>query len=175
MEQIPAVSAAILAAVVVWAAVCDVRARRIPNALTVAALLVALVLRGAMGGGELLLGLAGFGMALLVLVPLFALGGVGGGDVKLLAAVGAFLGPTAFIVALLATAIAGGAMSLAWAIRRGVILPVLFSTGGLLKYVITFGHGGERTTRESPGAVSVPYAIAIAAGTLFALWYGTAL
>jgi prepilin peptidase CpaA len=159
----------VLVLLAVWT---DVRTRRIPNGLTATAVVMALALRALLGAGAVAEGLMGAGIALAVLLPLFALGGVGGGDAKLLVAVGAFLGPAGFVVAGLATGIAGGLMALAWSARRGVILPVLLNTGGLLKYVFTAGRSGERATLESPGAVSVPYAIAIAAGTLFALWYG---
>jgi prepilin peptidase CpaA len=162
-----------LIAVVLVGVWTDVRTRRIPNGLTAFALLAALAVRAVFGLAALLDGVLGAGLALVLLLPLFALGGVGGGDAKLLVAVGAFLGPGGFLVALLATAIAGGVMSLVYAVRRGVILPVLLNTRGLLKYVVTGGRSGERSTLATPGALSVPYGVAIAAGTLFALWYGT--
>jgi prepilin peptidase CpaA len=164
--------AAMLAAVVLLAAVTDARTRRIPNALTVTALLAALALRALLGGAALADGLTGAGVALLLLLPLFALGGVGGGDAKLLVAVGAFLGLDAFLVALLATAVAGGAMALVYSVRRGVVIPLLLNTGALVKYVFTAGRAGERPSPEMPGVGAVPYGVAIAAGTLFALWYG---
>lgn len=164
---------AALVVVMVLAAWTDVRTRRIPNSLTVSALLLALALRGMLGGAALLDGLLGAVVAFAVLLPLFALGGVGGGDAKLLVVAGAFLGPKGFVVALLATALAGGVMSLAYAVRRGVILPALLNTGGLLKFVFTAGRSGQRTTLEMPGTLSIPYAVAIAAGSVFALWYGS--
>jgi prepilin peptidase CpaA len=163
-----------LLAVVLVAMWTDVRSRRIPNGLTLTALLAALALRALFGAAAVLDGLLGAGLALALLLPLFALGGVGGGDAKLLVAVGAFLGPKGFLIALLATAIAGGVMSLAWTARRGVILPALLNTRGLLKYVFTAGRRGERTTLAMPGAVSIPYGVAIAAGAIFALWFGAA-
>jgi prepilin peptidase CpaA len=161
----------VVVAVAVWT---DLRSRRIPNTLTIAALVAALAVRAVYGGAVLLDGLLGAGLAFALLLPLFAMGGMGGGDAKLLIAVGAFLGPKGFLVALLATAIAGGIMSLIWAARRGVILPALLNTGGLLKYVVTGGRSGERATLSVPGAVSVPYGVAIAAGAVFALWFGAA-
>lgn len=157
---------------VVLAASWDVWRRRIPNVLTVAAFLVALVIRAFAGSAMVIDGLLGASLAFAVLLPLFAMGGVGGGDVKLLVAVSAFLGLKGAMIGLLATAIFGGALAFFYSVRRGVILPALLNTRGLLKYVVTLGRAGERTTRESAGAVSVPYGVAIAAGALFALWYG---
>jgi prepilin peptidase CpaA len=165
---------AAVATVVLAAALVDVRTRRIPNVLTATALLVALVLRAFLGGPALLDGVLGAGAAFVVLLPLFAMGGVGGGDAKLLIAVGAFLGLKVFFIALLATAVVGGIMAILYSIRRGVILPLLLNTGGLMKFMLTFGRAGERPTRESTAVLSVPYGVAIAAGTLFALWYGGA-
>jgi prepilin peptidase CpaA len=157
------------------AALSDLRTRRIPNALTVGAFALALVLRSFLGAEALVGGLLGAGLALVVVLPLFAMRGVGGGDAKLLVMVGAFLGPGEFVPALLASALVGGAMSLIVAARRGVILPVLLNTGGLVTWIFTLGWRGERTTLVSPGVVSVPYGVAIAIGSVAALYMGGGL
>jgi prepilin peptidase CpaA len=164
-----------LQAALLCAAIADLRDRRIPNVLTVGAGVAALVLRSFLGVEVLVDGLLGAGLGFVILLPLFAMRGVGGGDVKLLIMVGAFLGPAHFLLALLATAMVGGAMSLAAAVRGGVILPVLLNTGGLVKWIFTFGRLGERTTLASPGAVSVPYGVAIAIGSAVALFLGGGL
>src|SRR5690606_32818626 len=119
------------------AAWLDVRAGRIPNLLTVGGLAAA-----------------------------FALRGLGGGDVKLLAAVGAFLGPERLVTALLAGGVAGGVLALAVALRRGVLLPALLGTGNVLAHWLTLGRAGERRTLASPGAITVPYGVAIAVGAV---------
>jgi prepilin peptidase CpaA len=165
-----AFSTTLLLVLVVLAAVSDIRTRRIPNVLTVCALFVALALRSFLGGGALVDGLQGAGLAMLLMLPLFALGGVGGGDLKLLVAVGAFLGPRDLLVALLVTAVAGGVLALGETIRRGVVLPSLLNTAGLARYFFTFGHSGSRPTLAAEGSVSVPYGIAIAIGSLTA-WF----
>jgi prepilin peptidase CpaA len=165
----------VFVAVLVIAALSDLRSRRIPNALTATALVLALALRAFLGDGALVDGLLGAALAFGVVLPLFAMRGVGGGDAKLLIMVGAFLGPKGFFVALLATALVGGVMSLVAALRSGVILPALFNTGDLLKWVFTLGRRGERTTLLSPGAVSVPYGVAIAIGSVVALYVGGGL
>jgi prepilin peptidase CpaA len=166
-------TAAVVVMIMLTGAWLDIRTRRIPNWLTLSAVVAALGLRVLVGGSALLDGVLGLGLAFALLLPLFAMGGLGGGDAKLLMAAGAFLGPKGFVVALLATALVGGLMSVVHAARKGVIVPALLNTGGLLKYVVTAGRSGERTTLATPGALSVPYGVAIAAGTLFALWYGT--
>src|SRR2546426_12726646 len=61
----------------------DLRCRRIPNVLTVAGLGVALLLRGVLGVRALVDGVEGGGFALLLSLPPFTLGMLGGGDVKL--------------------------------------------------------------------------------------------
>lgn len=157
----------LLVAVAAW---LDVRTGRIPNALTVTGLAVALALRALPGAGPILPGLGGAGIALAVGLPLFALGGLGGGDVKLLAAVGAFLGPERLVTALLAAGVAGGVLAVAVALRRGVLLPALLGTRNLLARWATLGRAGERRSFGSPGAVTVPYGVAIAVGAV-AGWF----
>jgi prepilin peptidase CpaA len=156
-------------------AVSDLRSRRIPNTVTATAFLLALVLRAFAGDGALTEGLLGAALAFAVVLPLFAMRGVGGGDAKLLIMAGAFLGPKGFLVAALATAVVGGIMSVGAAARSGVILPALYNTRDLLAWVFTLGRRGERTTLLSPGAVSVPYGVAIAIGSMFALYMGGGL
>jgi prepilin peptidase CpaA len=153
-------------------AVSDLRTRRIPNAISATAFLVAITLRGFAGMEAFTGGIFGAALAFAIVVPLFAMRGVGGGDAKMLIMSGAFLGPRAFLVALLATAVVGGAMSLVAAARGGVLLPALFNTKGLLAWVATAGRRGERTTLASAGAVSVPYGVAIAIGSAVALYLG---
>jgi prepilin peptidase CpaA len=167
-----ALASALLTALTVGA-VSDLRTRRIPNIVAIGALLAALVLRTFLGGSALLGGLAGAGVVLMLVLPLFALRGIGGGDAKLLIAVGAFTGTALLLPVLLATAVIGGLMSIAASARGGVLIPVLLNTRALLGNVVTLGRRGARTTLDTPGTVSVPYGVAIALGTLIALiWKG---
>lgn len=144
----------------------DVRSRRIPNALTVAGLVAALVLRGSLGLSPLVEGVAGAGLGLaLALVP-FALGMLGGGDVKLLAAVGAFMGPGRLIGAFLAIALVGGALALWEALRRRAACEMMSRSFAVVKNLALFGRFGYRPTLESENAMTVPYGVAIAVGSL---------
>lgn len=165
-------SSAVLVALVATAAWIDLRSRRIPNRLTLGILLCGLLLRVLEGLGPLAQGLLGAGLGLAIAVVLFGLGAVGGGDGKLLIGVGAFLGYERYVGALLLIAVLGGLLGLVEAVRRGVILPAAVNAAGMVRRWLTLGRRGERRTLESPGAVTVPYGLAIAAGTVVWWFWG---
>jgi prepilin peptidase CpaA len=152
----------------------DVGTRKIPNAITVGGLAVALVLRAVTGGAEGLLGgLLGALLAFLLAFPLFMLKGMGGGDVKLLTAAGAFLGPYRTIVALLATALIGGVLAILVSARRKRLGASVVGTytvvRGLALKALSGGEVNAMPTLETRGAVTVPYGLAIAAGSVVGL------
>jgi prepilin peptidase CpaA len=151
------------------AAWTDYRSRRIPNALTVAGLAAALLLRAVLGPEAILDGLVGALLAFVLTLPLLMLGVMGGGDAKLLIAIGAFMGPRHFLWAAVLIAIIGGMMAVLDAGRRGVLLPVLFNCGQIMKHWATFGRRGANRSFATVGALTIPYGIAIAAGAL--LWW----
>jgi prepilin peptidase CpaA len=157
----------VLAGLVIAAAVVDARTHRIPNLLTVcgAAAGVALALADAGSGptvaGSLLGGMCG----LALLLPLYALRAMGAGDVKLMAAVGTFLGATGVLHAVLFTFIAGGIAALAWiAWHRGAGTRVLGNVRALL-----FAAAAGQPAFALAGSGRMPYAFAICAGTLAAM------
>jgi len=152
------------------AAVWDVTRRRIPNLLVLAGLTGALALRALGGWPPLGAGLAGAGLAFVITFPLFLLRGLGGGDVKLFTAAGAFLGPSGFFAALLVSALIGGVLGLFLAIRGGVLIPILLNVKDLALNALTLGKAGRRMTLDTPGALTVPYGAAIALGSL-AVWF----
>ena len=154
---------------VVLAGVSDIRTRRIPNALTVTGLGIALALRGAMGVEPLAAGLAGAVIAFVPAVPLVVLGGLGGGDAKLLAAVGAFVGPAGLPTTLLVTALMGGAMGAVTVVRRGAFGSTVTRCRAIL--AAPFGSSGEPLPRlGASGAIAIPYGVAIGAGALAGWW-----
>ena len=157
----------------VWS---DLRTGRIPNVLTLTGLGVALVLRStgaiAAGGfGILGAGLAGAALALALSFPLFILGGLGGGDVKLLVAVGAFLSPSRLLVALAVMAIVGGLIALVVVIRKRALgrtfanVWQIVKTAALAALFRTVPRS-SLPTLNTPGAITTPYAVAIAAGAI---------
>lgn len=155
----------------------DLRENRIPNALTLGALALALALRAA-GAGGFVDGLAGAGVAFAIALPFFLVGGLGGGDVKFLAAAGALVGLERVFTALFLTAVVGGAMGILVMLRKRAVSQTM---ANLRTIFVTFGKGtftgwkrdGESraaVTLDTPGAITVPYGVAIAAGALLA-WF----
>jgi prepilin peptidase CpaA len=114
---------------------------------------------------------AGLGLGLLIYGFLFWLGGMGGGDVKLCAAVGAWIGPAQLFFALIMTGIAGGIMVLCWAAFGGFFKELFTGTGDL---IFGWKQRGMRRDPElsiaNPLKRRIPYAPAIAMGTLMSFF-----
>jgi len=160
------------AAVVVAASAHDLRTRRIPNALTIGAAAVAVVLHGVLSGWSgVLVAVAGWTVGLVLFFPLFALGGMGAGDVKLLAAIGAWLGPMGAVCTALYGAIAGGIMALVVSFARGYTSTALGNVGRILRsWLVTGIHPVEGLTLDSSSGPRLPYALALATGTIVTIW-----
>ena len=155
----------------VGAAWLDLRHARIPNRLTVTGFALALLTRLLLGWRVFGLGVLGGATAAILSIPLFLARALGGGDVKLLIAVGAFLGPQRFMIAVLVTAAAGALLSVIEATRRGVILPALMNVRDFFKYWLTLGRRGTRPQFMSAQMAKVPYGVAIALGALIARFW----
>lgn len=117
------------------ACVFDLRERRIPNLLTFGGAAAALVYATAsQGWGGLLNSVEGWAVGLALFLPMFLLGGMGAGDVKLLACLGAWIGPQeAFWMAIYAM-VAGGVMAVAVALAAGYMRQAISNVWMLLKY-----------------------------------------
>jgi prepilin peptidase CpaA len=154
------------------ACVTDVRTRRIPNALTFGAAGVAVLGNAAFGGfGGLVASIGGWLLGVALFLPFFALGGMGAGDVKLLAALGAWLGPRdTFWVAIYAS-MAGGVMALAVALGSGYLRTALQNVRNLMTYWALVGpRPVPGITLEESKAPRLAYALPIFAGTVVAVW-----
>lgn len=147
----------------------DLRTRKIPNVITGPALLLGvgthLVLGGPAGAAS---ALAGALLAGVILLPGWLAKWMGAGDVKLMAAVGAWLGYPRSLYAVLAALITGGLISLVVAARRGLLVRTLRGAALLIPGVAA-RQGRSGTEPESSG-VYVPFAFAVLVGSLFALW-----
>jgi prepilin peptidase CpaA len=166
----------VLAVVLVLAVWFDVSRSRIPNWLTVGGVVAALVVRGFIGAEALWAGLLGGTLGLSLGILVFALGAMGAGDGKLFATVGSILGFGVFVQALPLIGAAGGVLALAVTARNGTLIPTLFRFRDLVVHVVTLGHVGERRTLAMPGAVTIPYGVAVAAGAAWGwLTWGASL
>lgn len=157
---------------IILAAVWDLRTHRVPNWLVfpfmLTGIVVSAITRGWTGLGSSILGIIA-GAAVLGLF--FILGGMGMGDVKLLASVGAWIGPRQVGVAFIFMGLAGGVMALAWAIRRRSVQK---SLDGAADLIFGFRKRGLRPhstlTLANPNAQKMPYAPAIAAGVILSFF-----
>jgi prepilin peptidase CpaA len=155
-------------AVLAVATFTDLCSRRIPNWLVLPFLAagfgVSVWLNGWHGAAQ---SAAGFGLGALVFGFLFWMGGMGMGDVKLCAAIGAWVGPSQLMIALVVTGLAGGVMAICWAACRGYLSQLFAGSGDL---VVGIKERGLRPHPDliisNPLARKLPYAPAIAIGTL---------
>ena len=154
------------------ATVTDLRSHRIPNWLVlpflIAGVIVSPVFHGLAGLGQSLLGIL---LAASLLGVFCWLGGMGMGDLKLCAAIGAWTGPSQLAIALVMTGLAGGVMALCWAAFGGFLKESLTGTSDLL---FSFGKRGLRPhpslVLDNPRTRKMPYAPAIAIGTIFSFF-----
>lgn len=156
----------------VVAAVIDVRTRRIPNWLTVPFLISGLAFHAAAGGQSgAVSSLAGFGLALLLFGPPCFMRAMGMGDLKLAAAVGAWIGPSQFVVAFIVTGIVGGVIAAGYALWNRSLGRCLDNTGELLLNLAKGRSKAHADIRDGASRkLSIPYAPAIATGTLFSFF-----
>ena len=162
MDSLPVV---ILIVVLLMAVVTDLHSSRIPNWLTFSAMGFALAGHAWLNGVDgLLFSLAGLGTGLGLFFFFYLAGGIGAGDVKLLAAIGAFVGvygvlSCAWLAMIIGGIYAIGAMCYQWG---------LAATGQRLIYA-AYGAvvvGGSAWSRELALPFKLRYGLAIAAGTL---------
>jgi prepilin peptidase CpaA len=169
----------LLACLLAWAVASDVRSRRIPNKLVVLGLLAGLTLQAAVTPGAglfsepfgalgLLKASAGMVLGLVLLLPMYALGAMGAGDVKLMAMLGAFLGPLDILGAGLSSVLAGGLLALLVALFQGSLRKVTANVKVMVLGSVLRGMSGGSARIDAPLAATgqLPYAVAIAAGTV---------
>ena len=154
----------ILIAVLLTAVITDLRSYRIPNWLTVPAMACGLLIHTLINGtGGLVVGLEGLGLGLGLFLIFYLLGGMGAGDVKLMAAVGSFLGPRGVLYAAMLTGLLGGlyavaAMASCWGLRATDRQAVAMLT------TPSFPQEGTLSVTK-PAPLRLRYALAISLGT----------
>lgn len=144
----------------------DLRTRRIPNELTAAMTGIGIGLAATGYSSVTVAGcFAGFLIGLLVMLPGHAMGATGAGDVKLMAAVGALVGPGLVLSAFLFTSLAGGVLAIAVAVRRQRLAETVAGTGRL----ITAPSHAQHVLKGAAPASRFAYGPAIAIGSLVAV------
>lgn len=152
---------------VLGAAIYDYRSRLIPNVITFAAMLTGLGLHSIHAGWSgLWFSLGGLALGGGMLLVFYLLGGIGAGDVKLLASVGALLGVEKVLAAFVLTVIAGGLMALAQIIRQYSFKNIFSRSKNLLHGFSYQKHFRLDDKADIPIENTLPYGVAIAIGTL---------
>lgn len=163
------IASAVYTLLLVYAAVGDLRTRRIPNNLVLVlgiaglgfSVLHASPLEGALrGAGGMLTGLA-------IWIPFYLFGWLGAGDVKLFAASGIWLWPARTVEAAVIAAVAGAVLSLLWMIWNHGLKRVVETI-----WLATAAPAVLATSTDSgrSGGRSLPYGVALAVGALAAAW-----
>ncbi|WP_461211313.1 A24 family peptidase [Desulfocurvus sp. DL9XJH121] len=163
----------VLFAILVAASVFDLRERRIPNRLTYPAMLLALAWNAALGGPTgLLNSFYGLGLGLGVMLIPYLMGVMGAGDVKLMAAAGAFLGPQGALAAFIFTSLAGGVYALVvLSLHMTVFKRVASSIKDSMGLMAVTGRW-IYSPQDTEGALpKLAYGVAIAVGTTAAMIY----
>lgn len=152
--------AIVVIAATTGAALVDLGTRRVPNALTMTLAAVGVGLAAAsLGPVGLLASVAGSLVGALLMLPGHMLGATGAGDVKLLAAAGAFLGPAGTVRAFIVTAVAGGVLAMVVAVRRRRARLTVGNTVGLVA-----GRMSRAKVEDERAGNRFAYAPAIAIG-----------
>lgn len=166
----------------VSAVMTDIKIHRIRNSLVLWVLMIGLVSQLAMDMNMgLLTWINGLLIGLVIFLPFYIGGGMGAGDVKLMAAVAAFLGPVGGVIACGSALIAGLPLAIFYMIKRlrsiymhrlaseeNVNSHMLFDTFFLLTHP---GHANEPGDQTLYARERIPYAAAIFAGMTVGLWW----
>jgi prepilin peptidase CpaA len=148
-------------------AVYDVRSRRIPNFITLPAIVFGLILHAVFGGWRQLATTAAGGLICgLIFLIFYLAGGMGAGDVKLITATGCIAGLSQIGHLLILTALAGGIMAISWALYRRQMVETWRNMQALAVHHRSMGltpHPQFNISNEQ--TLRMPYALAIAAGS----------
>lgn len=155
------------------AIISDIRTRRIPNGLAVGAFVSGILFRLPEGAGSLGWGIVAAGLAFAIGFLFYLLGGLGGGDAKLMTGLATYLDPPGLLLGFLVMAGSGGLMAIVALMRRGRAQVGLRNMG---MFLVTFGKKSFQGWKgESPMqslarperlAVTNPYAVAIGLGAM---------
>lgn len=163
-----------LAAVLIACAACvtDLATRRVPNVLTLPAIAAGVLAHSILPNGQGV-GAAALGaiVGLAVFFPIFALGGLGAGDVKLMAALGSWIGAMPVVWVALYGAVAGGVLAIFVSVSQGYLRQALTNIGSLFLFWSVQGvKPMPALTLEHGRGPRLPYALPILIGLLATVW-----
>lgn len=163
----------ILWAGLVVASVLDWKYRKIPNWLTFSLILSGLVLSAFSGRDAMLLSVYGLVFGTLLLFIPFAFGGMGGGDVKLLAAIGAFVGPGPVIQVFLIGTTIGGVFCALAIVREKAWRKTFANMGNRIAHLcLTHKFTPEHEPVFPSAPIRIPYAFMLSLGYLWTYFLG---
>lgn len=165
----------LVSVVLIWAAYIDGKELRVPNWITFPMVLTGLIYSACMGGwaglGD---GLIGMCVGLATLLPLYAIGGMGAGDVKLMAGIGAWLGAAVTWHVFVVSAVVGAIMAIvmvlwrkSWSKHYGNFLLI----GSEIMKVKDPRKLSEIAAERKPHMLLLPYGIPICIGSLIYFVY----
>ncbi len=149
----------------------DLRVRRIPNGLVLFGLGAGLILNLYRGSNEFSYSVIGFFAGIGILIVPFLLGWLGAGDVKYFAVIGAILGVKLLPRVLFYASVVSGVMAVGYVLVGHCRIGILKTAWTECKIAaLTFGHvlPGSVSVRVSQGSHSLPWGVALSAGTILA-------
>ena len=179
LALLPLTLKVLLAVTALIAGLYDLRWRRIPNRLNITAALLGIVLNALFFHGH---GVAsaflGIGVALLVYFPLYLLRGMGAGDVKLMMAIGAIVGPSNWFQIFVVTALCGGFFALCLIVFKRRFHDTVLNCYLMLSEMCHLRaphHSSAQLDVSSSAALRLPHGVSIAVGALVVLGFHSGL
>jgi prepilin peptidase CpaA len=170
MEPIAPWTAWLVSALLVEAAIIDGLKLKVPNWLTFHLAAGGMAFATYTGGAHgLAWSLGGLALGLALLMPLYMIGGMGAGDVKLLAGVGAWMGPSIVLGSFVVSALVGGVIAVAMVVRAGEVAKhwaMFHSIGQEILAIRSPERLSEIAAERKPTMMLLPYGIPIAIGSI---------
>ena len=160
----------VVSAILILAAWIDGRELRVPNWITFPMVLSGLTYSACLGSWSGLgAGLSGMAMGLACLLPLYAVGGMGAGDVKLMAGIGAWLGWQITLQAFIVSVVVGAVMAVLIVFSRGTWKEHYENLLTILSEWVVIGNPRELSriaAERKPTMALLPYGIPICIGSI---------
>lgn len=157
----------LLTVILILATYTDLKKHLIPNVLSLGGVIIGISIHTYQNGFDgLLFSLSGMAVGFFLLIPFYAMKGMAAGDVKLMAAIGTFLGAYTTFIIVLSTLICGSLLALAYILLRENSALTLKRYLLIAKtFLLTYRWIYIKPTSKDSGNIRFPYAVAILVGT----------